>query len=144
MAYADFTYYKEKYFGSLIPEESFAFCSARASEYIDMRTFDRITDEYMQSNTTAASKIRSCCCELAENIYDYTIRAVDTEISGGAPAGIASEKNGQYSINYRSESEEQAKKLVLAIGNGGDLEKYYYSIILKHLGATGLLYRGVD
>lgn len=146
MKYADFAYYRDEYCGSLIPEASFDFCSARASEYIDMHTFDRITDEYIQSNTAAASKIRSCCCELSESIYSYSSLAESGENDGkneGA-AAIASEKIGQYSVNYRSEAEEQAKKLALAIGSDGNLEKYYYSIILKHLGNTGLLYRGVD
>lgn len=144
MKYADFTCYKDEYCGSLIPEESFDFCSARASEYIDMHTFSRITDGYMQENTAAASRIRSCCCELAESIYSYTVRTGDAENSGGASSGIASEKIGQYSVNYRSEAEEQADKLALAVGSGGDLGKLYYSIILKHLGSTGLMFRGVD
>lgn len=144
MKYADYSYYKGEYCGGLIPEESFDFCSARASEYINMHTFDRITEGYMQANQAAALKIRSCCCELAESVYSYTVRTGDDENGGGAAAGIASEKIGQYSINYRSESEEQAKKVSLAIGDEGNLEKLYYIIILKHLGSTGLMYRGVD
>lgn len=146
MKYADYYYYKNEYCGGLIPEESFDSCSARASEYINMHTFDRITEGYMQANPAAALKIRSCCCELAENIYKYSGLASKGEngsVKDNA-AAISSEKIGQYSVTYQSESEEQAKKLSLAIGSDGNLDKLYYGIILKHLGNTGLMFRGVD
>lgn len=141
MSYADYDYYKNSYGGSLITEDKFSFTAARASDIIDEATFSRLENSVPEE---FSEKVRVCCCELAESIYSYTVRTGDSESSGGASSGIASEKIGQYSVTYQSESEEQAKKLSLAIGSDGNLDKLYYGIILKHLGNTGLMFRGVD
>lgn len=118
MIYADYSYYKEQFHGSLIPEEEFNHHSARASEYIDWQTFGRITDEYMEKEQAAALKIKSCCCALAESEYSF-----------GQRSDISSEKNGSYSVTYSAKNE-----------NLHNTEKS--RIIAMYLGNTGLLYRG--
>ena len=120
MIYADYRYYKEQFHGVLIPEAEFEYNAARASEYIDWQTFDRITDKYMENESAAALKIKSCCCVLAEAEYSFSRRA-----------DISSEKNGSYSVTYsaKSSSDHSAEKSC---------------IISRYLGNTGLLYRGVD
>lgn len=120
MIYADYSYYKEQFHGKLIPETEFEYNAARASEYIDYQTFDRITDEYMKSEEAAALKIRSCCCALAESEYSFNQRA-----------DISSEKNGSYSVTYSAK-------------NSSDHNAEKSRIITRYLGNTGLLYRGVD
>ena len=132
MMYAGYSYYSGTYCGSLIPEEKFCYYSSRASEYIDRQTFDRLVKGVPQE---LADKVSSCCCELAENLYRFSVGG------NSAGTGIASEKNGQYSINYRSDAETIAVQLN---GSTAGLADLLYAIISRHLGNTGLLYKGVD
>lgn len=120
MILSDYTYYKEKFCGKLIPQDDFLYFAARASEYIGWHTFDRITDEYMKNEEAAVLKIKSCCCALAESEYKFEQNS-----------DISSEKNGNYSVTYekKSDSSHNAEKS---------------RIIAMYLGNTGLLYRGVD
>ncbi|MBQ6169787.1 MAG: hypothetical protein IJK30_07520 [Ruminococcus sp.] len=138
MIYASYSYYSGTYGGSLIPEERFSYYSARASEYIDQQTFDRLVKGIPEELT---DKVSSCCCELAENLYSFSAASSGSENNGGAVSGIASEKIGQYSITYRSAAENISAMLN---GSGAGLLDLLYSVISKHLGSTGLLYRGVE
>ena len=137
MSYANYAYYSANYGGSLIPEEKFSYYSARASEYIDQQTYDRLSAGVPAELT---NKVSSCCCELAENIFRFSA------VSGsGAGTNIVSEKNGQYSVSYQSASEMISSQLNGKIdGKGAGLCNLLYNIVSKHLGMTGLLYRGVD
>ena len=135
MRYADYGYYSESYGGSLIPEEKFSYYSSRASEYVDQQTYDRLAKGVPEE---FADKVSSCCCEIAESLYRFS----SVYGSGnGAGTNIASEKNGQYSITYRSSAESISAELN---GSGAGLSDLLYSIISKHLGTTGLLFKGVD
>ena len=42
MAYADYEFYKTSFFGNVVPESDFNRFSERASDFIDMLTFDRL------------------------------------------------------------------------------------------------------
>ena len=44
MAYADYKFYTEKYYGDTVPESDFPKYVERASDRIDMITFDRLVD----------------------------------------------------------------------------------------------------
>ena len=44
MAYADYEFYKTSFFGATVPESDFMRFSERASDFIDMMTFDRLAD----------------------------------------------------------------------------------------------------
>lgn len=138
MNYANYSYYSGTYSGSMIPEEQFDYYSARASEYIDQQTYDRISAEVPEELT---NKVSSCCCELAENLYRFSAASSGSENNGGAVSGIASEKIGQYSITYRSAAENISAMLN---GSGAGLLDLLYSVISKHLSSTGLLYKGVE
>lgn len=72
MRSADYTYYVETYGGSMIPERDFQYYAARASEYIDQQTFDRLTKGVPQE---FADKVSSCCCEAAEKLYCFSASA---------------------------------------------------------------------
>ena len=135
MSYAAFSDYSATYGGSLIPEEKFSYYSARASEYIDQQTFDRLVSGVPQELT---DKVSSCCCEIAENIYRFS--ATSTTNGSKTGAAISSEKNGQYSVTYCSASENISSQLN---GKASGLTDLLYSVIYKHLGTTGLLYTGV-
>ena len=135
MIYADYAYYSANYGSSLIPAAKFSYYAARASEYIDQQTYDRLAKGVPEELT---DKVSSCCCEIADNIYRFS---ADNVNGSGAGSEIASEKNGQYSITYRSDSEKISATLN---GKGVGLSDLLYNIVSKHLGMTGLLYKGVD
>ena len=138
MNYANYSYYSDVYGGSMIPEEQFDYCSARASEYIDQQTFERISNGVPEELT---SKVSSCCCELAEDIYRFSTASSGNGSNSGAGTDISSEKVGQYSVTYRTGAETISS---LLNGNESGLNDLLYSIITKQLGNTGLLYKGVE
>ncbi|MBQ8298020.1 MAG: hypothetical protein IJX77_09595 [Ruminococcus sp.] len=117
--YADYSFYTGTYHGSLIPEQEFSYREARAAEYINYMTSDRITPELLEADGAAALKIKSCCCALAEGDYRFE-RNSDK----------SAEKVGNYSVTYNNRSENSYK-----------LDKA--GIVDRYLGNTGLLFRGV-
>ena len=91
MPYADYTYYTQSYHGRRIQEEeTFLTYAERASEYMDMVTFDRLAGGVPEET---AEKVQKCCCAVADTIGKYSVSyttAAQT-ISGllyGASAGL--------------------------------------------------------
>ncbi len=86
MAYADFDFYKNIYFGTL-PEADFIRLSERASDYIDSRT------DYILKKAgipdELSERVKKACCALADTIRENE--------KGGVKV---SEKVGNYSVNY--------------------------------------------
>lgn len=118
MAYADYQYYTEEYYGSKLSETEFPKYAKRASAEIDHVTFGRI-QKLSESEITDA--IRDCTCEVAEKLKYF-------ETSAGAE--VASENNDGYSVSYRDTSnvDTQAHEIMASIRT--------------YLGQTGLMYRG--
>ena len=138
MSYADFAYYSEVYGGNLIPENKFPSVSEKASDRIDAATFGRlesgIPEEYEKN-------VKRCCCELAESIYSYSALSDGSAIAGAG--SVASENIGKYSVTYRSGTEQISAVSAQLHGENSGLEDIYKNIIMRHLGRTGLLFRGV-
>ena len=136
MSYADFAYYSEVYSGSLIPQEKFQSLAEKASDRIDAATFGRlengVPEEYEKN-------IKRCCCELAESIYSYSALSDGSAIAGT----IASENIGKYSVTYRSGTEQISAISAQLHGGSAGIEDIYKDIIMRHLGRTGLLFRGI-
>lgn len=136
MIYADFPYYQDGYCGQVITDAvAFHTASARASEYMDSVTFGRIQPEMLHSHI--AAEIQNCCCALAEAFYlqqqAYTCASTD------GTGAKKSETQHNYSVTYSTPAETLASLL-----NGRSFSEYLYSICLRYLGRTGLLYRGCD
>lgn len=135
MTYADFAYYQDSYHGNQIRDATaFPYPAARASEYMDMITFDRLTEKILEEFET---KIKNCCCALADAIYQYQVCAIAT----GESAPKKSESIGKYSVSFATTSETISGLL------GGDtagLQDFMKSICMRYLGHTGLMYRGCD
>lgn len=121
MAYADYTFYTEVYYGDQISEENFPKMSERASDYIRAVTkgiSDNVTNEI---DITAVKK---AMCAVSEIIQDE-IRITSKAFSGEAT--VSSETVGSWSRSYGttslSDSEieylDNRKKdaLLLYIGN---------------------------
>lgn len=116
MIFSDYTYYKEKFCGKLIPQDDFLYYASKSSEYINWQTFGRLENGVPKEYD---EKVKKCCCALAESEYRFEQNS-----------DISSEKNGSYSVTYakKSDSSQNAEK---------------NRIIAMYLGNTGLLYRGV-
>lgn len=117
MLYADYTYYKETY-GGTMAEADFKRLSRQASAYLDAVSFDRIR-EVTEEETLA--KVTDACCAVADAYF--------LNENGG---GIAAETNDGVSVTY-----------VNGTGSHTDEERLYQAALL-YLGQTGLLYRGWD
>ncbi len=119
MIYADYTYYRNSFNGSLIPESEYDYRAARASEYIDRMTFSRITPDTLSADTAVALKIQSCCCAVAEADHSYN-----------SSLGKSAEKVGSYSVTYSEKTPEVHE---------ADRSR----LVDMYLGDTGLTFRGV-
>lgn len=134
MAYADFEFYQENFFGTAIKDsEVFRQAAERASEYLDMVTFDRLCNGI---SAEYEAKVKKCCCALAEAVYLYQLKANG---SGDAAKPKTQETIGAYSVSYGSVSSSLS---ALLNGEASGLEDYLQSICMKYLGTSGLLYRG--
>lgn len=131
--YADYSDYIGEYGGTMIPEEHWQRAARAASSRMDAATFGRLEDGVPAEH---AAKVRACCCELAEQFWMLT----NSLTAQDDAAGKASESIGAYSVTYRSTAETVGS---LLYGESAGLEDLLRSIIGRHLGRTGLLYRGV-
>lgn len=123
--YADFLFYKNVFKGLVITDETiFESVSERASEYIDVVTFDRINENIL-SNIVISDKIKRCCCALAEINFQFQ--------SYSQGKKVQSESNGKYSVSYAVPSINES--------NAG---LFFKRECIKYLGDTGLMYRGVS
>lgn len=141
MAYADYEFYTTKYYGSAIPDsQSFDKQAERASDFLDIITFDRLVDG-LPDNERAQTKIKKAVCALADKLYGLelaekqALSAADRSITsgtGGATTGvITSKSSGSESISYASPSE---------IANGAKAWSDIYSAAGNEQKTNKLLY----
>lgn len=119
MEIVDLGYYLEEYLTNVddgIPERQFAKYEKRARQYLSSFTFNRL------ENMEFTESIKNCICEMAEDIYIF-----DNKKTGN---GIVSESTDGHSVTFEKHSV-------------GDLDKELYSIAVRYLAFTGLLYSGV-
>lgn len=134
MIYADYGYYQSAFGGSVVPESSWNRTAGKAGDFLDAATFGRlksgVPEEYQEN-------VRRCTCEISEYLYTY---AESLMKSGTGQAGTKSyEQIGAYSVNYASVTDSIS---ALLNGKPAGLDSLIHEIIMKHLGDTGLLYRG--
>lgn len=120
--YADYTYYTTEFFGTALAADGFSELAARASEQIDLYTFDRANAVYLAGlNLTTIERIRKATCAVAEVLAEI-------ELNGSDQGLIKSERVGQHSVEY-------------AEGGSSDTATIE-STIKTYLATTGLMYRG--
>lgn len=121
ITYADYTFYSSDYRTTdtvVLGTVDFTFYERDASQIIKKFTFDNIQD-------AIPDEVKCCACELAEYLYNLDQKKEES-------TGKTSEKVGDYSVNYESQS---------TVKENSDAE--IYQIIQKWLADTGLTYRGV-
>ena len=111
MAYADYEFYKTSFFGNVVPESDFNRFSERASDFIDMLTFDRLVDG-LPGDERQQKRIKKAVCAAADILYQIDIaeqNAAAAAVTGTAtilPGGgtttgiVTSVSSGSESRSY--------------------------------------------
>ena len=135
--YTDFSFYQDAFKGILITDEAtFQTFSERASEFIDTATFDRLADEELLNRHKI--KIQKCVCALAEMFFKRNIALNGVLNHDNMPE--TSETIGAYSVS-RANPLDYVQEISMT---DDDFRKSLKSTVLRYLGNTGLLYRGVE
>ena len=138
MAYVDFAYYQDFFRGTLIKDEkTFRTFAERASEFIDTMTFDRLADEELLERHK--NKIQKCACALTEQFFRRNT-TVSGDFLNQENIPKTSESIGSYSVSFANPL-DYVQELSMS---DADFQKSLKSTVLRCLGSTGLLYRGVD
>lgn len=141
MAYTDYTFYKDRYFGTIIQESDFPRLAERASDKIDSLTNKRLR-KWMPEDEGDAADVQKAVCAFAESLYysetlasagmagiggnmqaDGTIRGkVISSISSGSESmsfatggASASSLEGGAVQKMQSDKEQEAKELLSGI-----------------------------
>ncbi|MDE7365601.1 MAG: hypothetical protein K2N27_12130, partial [Ruminococcus sp.] len=118
-------------------EAMFRTFAERASDFIDTATFDRLADaELLNRHKT---KIQKCACALTEQLFRRNT-AVSDSFSDAEKLPKISESIGSYSVSYANPLDYVQEVSM----SDSDFHKSLENTVLRCLGNTGLLYRGVD
>lgn len=118
MAYTTFTFYENTYHGNVVPAEDFDRIADRASDFLDVITFDRLADG-LPSDERAATKVQKAVCAVCDKLYQLELadKQALSAAAGGTSSGgsggtggvnagvITSRSAGSESISYASPSE---------------------------------------
>ena len=115
MAYTDFEFYATTYHGNVVPEADFPRIADRASDFLDVITFDRLIDG-LPDDERAKTKVQKAVCAVAEKLYELELAdkqalsaaagGTSSSGSGGATSGVITSRSaGSESISYASPSE---------------------------------------
>lgn len=136
MAYADYDFYTESYYGNVVPEADFPRVAERASDFVDLMTSDRLVDG-LPTNKRSQKRIKKAVCSLAEKMYQIelaernatnaAVSGTSTAIgSGGSTTGIVtSVSSGSESISYATPQQKAsgAKEWSAVYASAGDVQK---------------------
>lgn len=115
MAYTDFEFYATTYHGNVVPEADFPRIADRASDFLDVITFDRLIDG-LPDDERAKTKVQKAVCAVADKLYELELAdkqalsaatgGTSSSGSGGATSGVITSRSaGSESISYASPSE---------------------------------------
>lgn len=164
MAYTDFEFYATKYHGNVVPEADFPRIADRASDFLDVITFDRLVDG-LPSDERAATKVQKAVCAVADKLYELELAdkqalsaatgGTSSSGSSGATSGVITSRSaGSESISYASPSEmangaKTWSAVYQAAGNPQETNKILESAARLYLtgvkddNGVNLLYAGV-
>lgn len=137
MAYADFDFYANEYYGQAVDEIAFPHLAIRASSYLDYYTKGRA------AKNPDLRELKMACCALAEQ-YQVIEQAqalanknlsAAMEYDGGE---VQSETVGSWSKSYRSGGDSAGAAASVAANAQASLA----AVARQYLAGTGMLYRG--
>lgn len=124
--YADFAFYRDTYLGAAITEVDFPRLVMRASQIIDLVTYQRALPIITaNTQTDVITDIKLATCAVAEAFQKTEQR------DGQASGVIASEKQGQYAVSYVEANDAKLSA-----------EERYRQAASLYLLSTGLMYVG--
>jgi hypothetical protein len=148
--YADFTFYRDVYFGEVLTESIASRWLDRASDYVDEITFRRLETAF-PADEHDAMKVKKAVCAVADALYfvDTQRRANSARIGadGKIAGAVASMSSGKESISYATGS--TASVYAVAASSAAAQDSYLYSVAETYLAnvpdanGTNLLYAGV-
>lgn len=130
MAYCDYEFYTTEYLGNVITEADFPRLSQRASDKIDVITFDRLA-EGLPTDERVAKKVKKAVCAVAELMLDYENANSTMRNNGGLV--VSSVSSGSESISYKTDAQISEKEHNIEIRQ----------VATDYLIGTGLLYAGL-
>lgn len=96
MAYADYKFYTES-FGNVVPETDFPRLAERASDFVDLMTFDRLVDG-LPTNERAQKRIKKAVCSLAELMYQLELAEKNATSYATMNGSSVSTRPGEYGL----------------------------------------------
>ena len=120
MAYTTFTFYENTYHGNVVPAEDFDRIADRASDFLDVITFDRLVGG-LPDDERGKTKVQKAVCAVCDKLYYLELADIQAlsaaagGISSGSAGGtggvnagvITSRSAGSESISYASPSENR-------------------------------------
>lgn len=115
MAYTTFTFYENTYHGNVVPAEDFDRIADRASDFLDVITFDRLVGG-LPDDERGKTKVQKAVCAVCDKLYYLELAdkqalsaaagGTSSGGSGGATSGVITSRSaGSESISYASPSE---------------------------------------
>lgn len=150
MAYADYTFYKDSYYGDMLTEDNAEKWLDMASDEIDTLTFGRLTFAFpiVEAHIT---KVRKAVCAVAEALFQVDLQhkaaTVQQAADGSYRGAIASVSSGRESISY-SVNNAAASVYAAAAANDNERIKLISNTAVKYLAnipdaeGVNLLYAG--
>lgn len=134
MAYADYKFYTES-FVNVVPETDFPRLVERASDFVDIMTFDRLVDG-LPTNERAQKRIKKAVCSLAELMYQIELaeknainqasaNVTDINVGNISTGIVTSVSSGSESISYATPQQigASAKEWSAVYAAAGDVRK---------------------
>lgn len=133
--YADYEFYKTKYFGELVNDTEYPKYELKARDELDYYTRMRIPF----INEDKMNKVKMCECKLIDLLYNYDqeIKKIKEYEDKTIQGVVASETVGKQSVSYQKATLRDIKVVEQ------ERNEMISKIIRKDLSMTGLLYRGV-
>lgn len=137
MAYADYYFYSNEYFGMVIDVVDFDRLANRASSYLDYYTQGRAAKH------PDLIELKMACCALAEQykIIEQAQALANKNLSAAMESDggeVQSETVGSWSKSYRSGGDSAGAAAAVAANAQDSLS----AVARQYLAGTGLLYRG--
>lgn len=135
MAYVDYDFYTESYYGNVVPEADFDRLADRASDFIDTLTFENLTDG-LPADKRSQKRIKKAVCSLAELMYQIELaeknainqasaKLTDTNVGNISTGIVTSVSSGSESISYATPQQIGAstKEWSAVYAAAGDVQK---------------------
>lgn len=137
MAYADYDFYTESYYGNVVPEADFDRLADRASDYIDTVTHGNLEDG-LPTERKSLKRLKKAVCAVAEKMYDLELaernatnaamnsnEMVTVGTNGKTTGIVTSVSSGSESISYATpqQSGASAKEWSAVYAAAGDVQK---------------------